>query len=208
MKEDVAILKELTDRQSEKLKIYAEELLRFNKKFSLYSRKKPKSFIWELILDSLQAGKILLKDSSQECIADIGSGAGFPGVILSLLDPKRRFILYEPHQKKSEFLHYVTWKMGIKNVEIKAIPVQKTKEKLVCATSKAFFSLNKRLLLTAPVFKKGGIYYHFQPSPVQPSPGKAFWQPPLELRKIWKMEGIKTYTCQGQKRALFKTLRI
>ena len=198
------ILKGLTNIQNEKLTIYAEELFRFNKKFSLYSRKKPKNFIWELILDSLQAGKVLLKDSPHKCIADIGSGAGFPGIVLSLLAPKRIFYLFEPHQKKSEFLHYVTWKMGIKNVQIKAIPVQKTKEKLSCATSKAFFSLHKRLLLTAPVFKKNGVYYHFQSSL-----DEALWRKtPSELRKIWKMEGIKKYTHQGAEKALLKTLRI
>ena len=198
------ILKELTDSQRKKLTIYVEELLRFNKKFSLYSRKKPKDFIYELILDSLQAGKLLLKDNSQECIADIGSGAGFPGVVLSLLDSQRDFILFEPHQKKSEFLHYVTWKMGLKNIQIKPIPVQKTKEKLSCATSKAFFSLKKRLLLTAPVFKKNGIYYHFQSSKSKDQWSKT----PLELRKMWKKEEIKIYIHQGQERALLKTLRI
>ena len=188
-----------------KLKIYIQELCHFNKKIPLYSRQKNEEFCWELILDSLLAGKILFKDSSHPIIADIGSGAGFPGVVLAILSPERKFILFEPHQKKAAFLEYITWKMNLKNIQIKNIPVQKGKGLLNCAVSKAFLSLGQRLALTKPCFKKGAFYYHFQSLN-----WRQHWEKiPKDIRGSWQIEKVEEYSYLPflSQRVLIKTCR-
>lgn len=145
-----------------KLITYAEELSHFNKTISLYSRRQKIDFCWKMILDSYLAGQILLKDSPQPTIADIGSGAGFPGIVLAVLDSEREFWLFEPNKKKTAFLEYICWKMKLKNTQIKNKKIQEEKILLSCAVSKAFFSLNQRLTLTQSVFRPGACYYHLQ----------------------------------------------
>ena len=196
----------LSPVKSDKLEVYVRELCRFNKKIPLFSRKKGMNFCWELILDSLLAGQLLLKDSSQKCISDIGSGAGFPGVLLAILDPKREIWLFESNRKKADFLKYICWKLNLKNTEVKHTAIQREKAKLECAVSKAFFSLDKRLFLTGPCFKKGAFYYH-----LQTSDWKEEWENTgKDTKKLWQVKVVKKYhhpLLPGE-RVLLKTQRL
>ncbi len=178
----------LSSSKKNKLEVYAKELDRFNKKIPLFSRKKGVDFCWELILDSYLAGQLLLKDSSQRCISDIGSGAGFPGVLLAVLDPDREIWLFESNRKKADFLKYICWKLNLKNVEVKHTTIQREKA-IKCAVSKAFFPLSKRLLLTGPCFRKGAFYYH-----LQTSHWKKEWEnTDKSTKKLWQVKAVKEY---------------
>jgi 16S rRNA (guanine527-N7)-methyltransferase len=53
-----------------------------------------------------------------ERIADLGSGAGFPGIPLAIVEPGRHFALIEATGKKCEFLRYVAGDLGLSNLEI------------------------------------------------------------------------------------------
>lgn len=174
----------------EKLDIYAGELIHFNKTTSLYSRRQNPDFCWKMILDSYLAGQILLKDSSHYIIADIGSGAGFPGIVLAVLDPKREFWLFEPNKKKAAFLKYIRWKMNLKNTHIKNRRVQEEKTSLNCAISKAFLSLDQRLILTQPVFKPEAYYYHLQSTKWE----KQWKRASDNIRKTWSLTEVQRYS--------------
>ena len=151
----------LSPDQQEKLCVYVQQLLHFNKTVALFSRKKSEGFCWEMILDSLVAGKIVLEELKNAEIADIGSGNGFPGIVWALLQPSCSFLLFEPNKKKAQFLEYCIWKMNLKNVEVKNIRIEEYPEKIKYGVSKAFLSLKERLILTEPVFISGASYYHF-----------------------------------------------
>ena len=181
--------KVLSPPQKRKLSLYIKELCYFNQSISLFSRRQSEEFCWNMILDSLLAGRILLKDSiSCSIIADIGSGAGFPGIVLAVRKPSKVFWLYESNRKKADFLEYMVWKMDLRNVKVKA-RIQDEEAPLDCAVSKAFFSLNKRLLLTQCVFKPGASYYHFLTKD-----WKKQWEKlSPEVRKNWQMGMVKTY---------------
>ncbi|MYE07527.1 MAG: 16S rRNA (guanine(527)-N(7))-methyltransferase RsmG [Oligoflexia bacterium] len=194
----------LNPLQIEKMEIYARELFHFNKSISLYSRRQKPGFCWEMILDSLVAGPILLKDSTQPLIADIGSGAGFPGIVLSVLAPKREFWLFESNKKKSCFLEYICWKLSLSNVHVKNKKVEQSETLLNCAVSKAFFSLGKRLDLTQSIFRTGACYYHLQSSNWEAQWKKA----PVPIQKNWSIElvGKYSYPPWFTDRALLKTI--
>lgn len=193
----------LNPLQIKKMEIYAKELSHFNKSVSLYSRRQKQGFCWEMILDSLMAGSLLLKDNAYPLIADIGSGAGFPGIVLSVLAPERDFWLFESNKKKACFLEYICWEMDLPNVHVKNKKVEQEETLLNCAVSKAFFSLNKRLSLTQSVFRAGACYYHLQSLNWETQWKKG----PERIQKNWFIEVVGKYNCHPwfTDRVLLKT---
>lgn len=179
----------LKSSQKKQLKLYVEELCYFNQGVPLFSRKQDEFFCWNMILDSLLAGRMLLEDSfSYPIIADIGSGAGFPGIVMAILDPSKTFWLYEINKKKTGFLEYISWKLNLKNIEIKG-KIQEETTLLDCAVSKAFFTLNKRLTITRCIFNPGASYYHLLSLDWE----KQWEKLPLVIRKNWQIGMVKKY---------------
>ena len=99
------------------LKIYRDELLMANRKHNFIS-KSTENVIWHRhILDSAQLVKFI--DFSKGSLSDLGSGAGFPGLILALYSSNKDFHvkLYEKSPVKREFLKGVSDRLSLK-VEI------------------------------------------------------------------------------------------
>ena len=99
------------------IKIFVDELLKANKKHNLIS-KSTENTIWHRhILDSAQLVKFI--DFSKGSLSDLGSGAGFPGMILALFNENKDFHvkLYEKSPVKRSFLEHISKKLLIK-VEI------------------------------------------------------------------------------------------
>ena len=180
---------DLRSSQRKQLELYVEELCHFNQSVPLFSRKQGEFFCWNMILDSLLAGHILLEDSAScPIIADIGSGAGFPGLVMAILDPSKILWLYEINEKKAGFLEYISWKLKLKNLEIKG-KIQEEKVLLDCAVSKAFFSLNKRLVITHCIFNPGASYYHLLALDWE----KQWEKLSLSLRESWQIGMVRKY---------------
>jgi len=102
-----------------KIRKYVDLLLKANKKYNLIS-KTTERIIWlRHILDSAQITKFLDRNQSK-IIADFGSGAGLPGIIIALFNDKNRFHvkLYEKSPVKRTFLKKVINELNIHNVEI------------------------------------------------------------------------------------------
>lgn len=94
---------------------YLEELKRWNARVNLTGLTADRDIIIRHFLDSLailpflgEAGKV----------ADIGSGAGFPGLVLKLARPDLRLTLVESRGKKAAFLDYLVSLWGLEGVEI------------------------------------------------------------------------------------------
>ena len=99
------------------IKIFINELLKANKKHNFIS-KSTEQVIWHRhILDSAQLVKFI--DFSKGSLSDLGSGAGFPGLILALFNKNKNFHvkLYEKSPVKRAFLMDISKKLSIK-VEI------------------------------------------------------------------------------------------
>ena len=100
------------------LDVFSHLLLDYNSKYNLISKNTEKTIWSRHILDSAQLVKYF-KYSSKANLADLGSGAGFPGIILAIFNenPEFHVKLYEKSPVKREFLNSVKNKIGI-NVEI------------------------------------------------------------------------------------------
>jgi 16S rRNA (guanine527-N7)-methyltransferase len=97
-----------------KLSIFHDELLHFNQKYNLISRS-TESDIWNRhILDSAQLVDLVKFDDGQS-LADMGSGAGFPGIVLAIYNKNKRFHvkLYEKSTVKCDFLENVKNKLKL-----------------------------------------------------------------------------------------------
>ena len=109
-----------TNSSIDKLKKFHNCLLDYNKKYNLISKSTEKTIWVRHILDSAQILKFLDKKESID-IADFGSGAGFPGLVLAIHSKSDRFHvkLYEKSAVKREFLNEIKEKLNLKNVDVK-----------------------------------------------------------------------------------------
>ena len=117
-KEDVKLnLKEVLNfspEQLEKIQIFHDELLIFNKKYNLIS-KSTENDVWNRhIRDSAQLVKYINFDDDKS-LSDMGTGAGFPGVILAIFNKNPNFHvkLYEKSNIKCDFLDTVRNKLNV-----------------------------------------------------------------------------------------------
>ena len=102
---------------------YVAMIFHWNKKINITSRHTTKEQIYDFVCEGIALTKILGLDKSV-AIADVGSGAGFPGMILGILGYKNCHLI-EINTKKSAFLQYVNAELnlGIKihNKDVKSM---------------------------------------------------------------------------------------
>jgi 16S rRNA (guanine527-N7)-methyltransferase len=103
---------ELSTRQHEQLIELLAELAEWNQRFNLTAIEDPLEAVRKHLLDSLSIHAHLRGNR----IADVGSGAGFPGLPLAVAEPSRQFTLIEATGKKAQFLEHARMKLGLANV--------------------------------------------------------------------------------------------
>ncbi len=106
---------ELNREQFNMLVRYQAELTAGNEKINLISRKDTSRIFSYHIIDSLAVSRFIPK--AQVC-ADIGTGAGLPGIPLAIIRPDLTVFLIESVQKKCRFLAQVTAGLQLKNIRL------------------------------------------------------------------------------------------
>lgn len=100
--------------QAQALLRLAGELREWNRRFNLTAITDPVDMVRKHLLDSLSAQPYL----QGARIADVGTGAGFPGLPLAVINPKRQFALIEATAKKARFVRHAAELIGLGNVEV------------------------------------------------------------------------------------------
>jgi 16S rRNA (guanine527-N7)-methyltransferase len=103
----------LTQRDASRLEQLLDELERWNRTYNLTAITKREESVTHHLLDSLA----VQADLQGTAIADVGTGAGFPGLPLAILNPERRFTLIDSAGKKIRFVSHVAHALGLTNVE-------------------------------------------------------------------------------------------
>jgi len=124
----LALLKTLLQDQNinvpddffEKIEVYKTLLMQWNKIHNLTGAKNIAQ-IDEFIVDAI--APITFLPSIKKAM-DIGTGAGFPGMILAFALPQTHFTLVEPLAKRASFLQFVKADLGLTNVDVKAVRVE------------------------------------------------------------------------------------
>lgn len=132
----------------EKLYLYFQELKRWSKKINLIARETSEQDIVEKhFIDSLAL--LMLLDEKQDSLLDIGSGAGFPGLVCKIARPELVVSLIEPRLKRVSFLRHV-----IRRCELEEITVQpcRLEEQITLQEESRFNCIVSRAVSDIPHF--------------------------------------------------------
>ncbi|MBF1258439.1 MAG: 16S rRNA (guanine(527)-N(7))-methyltransferase RsmG [Lautropia mirabilis] len=101
---------------------WARLLKQWNRTFNLLGNSDSVHLIDEHLLDSLAIVPVLERylPQPEEALVDVGTGAGFPGILLSIVQPQRPIYLVEPVGKKVAFLRQSVLTLGLKNATVLA----------------------------------------------------------------------------------------
>jgi 16S rRNA (guanine527-N7)-methyltransferase len=133
LRERLAGVVELSPRQVEALETHYQLLLRWNRTLNLTSIKRMEEAVERHYCESLFLGTHLPQGRLR--IADIGSGAGFPGFPVAVLRPDCSVTLIESHQRKAVFLRETS--RNLPNVRVVAMRAEDVKEQFDWAISRA-----------------------------------------------------------------------
>ncbi len=134
----------LSKEKIEKLSLFLKELKKWNKKVNLVSFKTDEELIKRHLLDSLYfkyAFEYFNLDPKE--IFDVGSGAGFPGIPLSILYENKLFDLIEIRKKRALFLEHIKRFLNLKNVKVLNEDIKNIKKYPDLIICRAFAPLNK-----------------------------------------------------------------
>ena len=151
---------EINDDIMEKLDIYYNLLKDENKKYNLTAITEEEQVYLKHFYDSISIAKII--NIYNESICDIGTGAGFPGIVLKIFFPNIKLTLVESNNKKCNFLKMVSEKLNLNNIEIinerAEIYSKDNRELYDIVTSRAVAPLKHLLEYSVPLVKVDGYY--------------------------------------------------
>jgi 16S rRNA (guanine527-N7)-methyltransferase len=92
-----------------------------------------------------------------ELVADVGSGAGLPGIPMAIAAPDTDFVLIEPMDRRASWLQEVVDELDLENVEVVRARAEEVEgEQFEVVTARAVAALDKLLRLCVPLLKPGG----------------------------------------------------
>ncbi len=151
---------EITDSAVARLCCYYDELVKWNRKINLVGKGSMENILENHFLDSLTLLP-LLREGNSEKILDVGTGAGFPGLVLKTVCPHVEVTLVEPRQKRVSFLKHLIRTLGLETITIVAGRLEKNRrhtklEQFPFITSRAFTSVVDFLDIVSPYTSKDG----------------------------------------------------
>jgi len=172
-------LKELTDFSEESqddLEKFINFLIEYNQKINLVGKSTIDDIWFRHILDSAQLIKYISKDKK---VADFGTGAGFPGIVLSILGVKE-ISLFEKSFRKCEFLNEAK-NISKNKISVFHENVFKTQaQEFDILTCRALASLNKLFNMLTPFMSKNSTLILLK--------GKKIHEEIKEAKKSWKFD--------------------
>lgn len=123
----------------EQLLVYLEQLHKWNQAYNLSGIKKIQDMLDLHLLDSLALAPFI----DAELIADVGTGAGLPGIPLAICFPEKQFRLIDSNSKKTRFIFQTAALLGLHNVEVVHSRAEdyESHPQVAIVTSRAFASL-------------------------------------------------------------------
>lgn len=150
-----------TNAKIDNLLKYLDLLVEYNKHTNLTAIRDEREIIEKHFLDSLLLQKFI--DKSIKNAIDIGTGAGFPGMVLAIFNPEINFTLMDSVGKKTKFLELISQKLSLNNVSVVNMRAEeyaspKTKENFDLGLCRGVSKLSTILEYIIPFLKVGGIF--------------------------------------------------
>ena len=149
--------KVISSKEERQINHFISEALAFNLKHNIFIRTNKEEVLEKDILDCLP---LVEKIKTKEKILDLGSGGGFPGIVLAILRPDSEIHLLEKSQKKCYFLNKTKDVLKLENINVlkTTISQKNALEKYSVITARAFSSTKNILDLTKNNLKENGKY--------------------------------------------------
>ena len=132
---------------------YIELLARWNATYNLTAVREPEAMVTHHLLDSLAVAHLV----RGERLADIGSGAGLPGIPLAIVTPESSVTLIDSNGKKTRFLREAVRALRLGNVRIEAQRVEAVRGEFDTVTARAFSALGEMVRLAGHLLAADGI---------------------------------------------------
>jgi 16S rRNA (guanine527-N7)-methyltransferase len=147
----------------DKLLLYQKELLKFNNTINLISARLIDETDRIHFADSILGGQIVLRENDASEIYDIGSGNGFPGLVMAVMSPEIKFVLVDSDRRKSEFLKHMVSVLGLSNVTVRVARLETLHAGTIhTAVCRAFSHLPRTLLISRKAMADGGKFFNFK----------------------------------------------
>ena len=145
----------LPTNASERLLAYLELLAKWNRTFNLTALRDPARMISHHVLDSLAVRPHLPPGP----LADIGSGAGLPGIPLAIAEPARHVTLNDANQKKTSFLRQAVIELGLRNAEVHQGRAEswQPEARFACVIARGYAELARLIADTRHLLRPDGV---------------------------------------------------
>ncbi len=149
-----------TPGQVEQIRIFVEELLRWNEKMNLTAARDADEVLLRHVVDSLVPAAPL---AGVRRLLDVGPGGGFPGIPLKVFMPEVFIVLIEARRKKAAFNQHVVDRLGLKGIDVlwgrlgdEALDDRFSGDPFDAVISRATFSGTRIIELAVRVLRPGG----------------------------------------------------
>ncbi len=147
---------QISDYQIELLDKFYNLLIEWNQKINLTRITEKKDVYLKHFYDSLTITKVIdLK--SVKTLCDVGTGAGFPGIILKIVYPNLNVTLVDALQKRVNYLNEIIKELDLENIKAVHVRGEDLKEKYDVVTSRAVANIEKLVVYTMHLVKNNGV---------------------------------------------------
>ena len=146
----------LSDQVIDQLMTYLNLVEKWNRVYNLTAIRERDEMIKLHFLDSLS----ILKHMLVKNILDVGSGAGFPGIVLAITKPELKVTVMDSVNKKTTFMQQVKSELSLTNLDVVNSRVEDYQPTTLfeAVTSRAFSNLKNMMSLTQHTLKKEGVW--------------------------------------------------
>lgn len=155
----------LMDAQLKKFSDYISLLEKWNRVYNLTAITNPQQMLSHHLMDSLVVGQYL--STEQRRILDVGSGAGLPGIPLSILFPEKNFTLLDSNGKKTRFMKQTIIELELHNCAVMNQRLERfqTEQKYDVIISRAFSNISDFVNGARHLLNPQGQFYAMKGSP-------------------------------------------
>jgi len=138
------------------ISIYIDILIKWNSKVSLTSVRDPREMVSRHFGESFFLAETLIGSRWQGTVADVGSGAGFPGVPVAMYCPTADVTLIESQGKKAAFLNEVIYALKLKNARVFRERAEQFSGQVDFVTLRAVEKFDEALSIALELVRPGG----------------------------------------------------
>lgn len=148
---------ELSKEQLEKLDKFYNLLVEWNKKINLTRIITEEEVYLKHFYDSLTITKVV-DLNKVDTLCDVGTGAGFPGIVLKIVYPNLKVTLIDSLLKRVKYLNEIIRELELENIEAIHVRGEDYKEKYNVVTARAVANIEKLLTYTMHLVKDNGVF--------------------------------------------------